>query len=171
LPETVAGEAQPALGDVLTSRARRLADVLLDFTAASEEDDTLALLFMCVHPALTQASSIALTLRAVGGLMTAEIAKAFLAPEATLAQRISRAKLTIKSPVSGSDSLPDEQPEAVRSVLRRLPDLQRGTRAAAGRLGSTLTRPSVSQTRVRSAAGRRGGGRATRIDAADRCPR
>jgi predicted RNA polymerase sigma factor len=60
-------------------------------------DDTLLLLFMCCHPALTPASAIALTLRAVGGLTTAEIARAFLVPEATMAQRISRAKQSIKA--------------------------------------------------------------------------
>jgi RNA polymerase sigma factor (sigma-70 family) len=62
-----------------------------------DADDTLTLLFMCCHPSLTPASAIALTLRAVGGLTTAEIASAFLVPEATMAQRISRAKGTIKS--------------------------------------------------------------------------
>ena len=62
-----------------------------------EQDDTLILLFMCCHPALSRPSAIALTLRAVGGLTTAEIAKAFLVPEATMAQRISRAKQSIKS--------------------------------------------------------------------------
>jgi RNA polymerase sigma factor (sigma-70 family) len=62
-----------------------------------EQDDTLILLFMCCHPALSQPSAIALTLRAVGGLTTAEIAHAFLVPEATMAQRISRAKQSIKS--------------------------------------------------------------------------
>src|ERR1017187_1855333 len=62
-----------------------------------EEDDALALLFMCCHPALTRPSAIALTLRAVGRLTTAEIASAFLVPEATMAQRISRAKQSIKS--------------------------------------------------------------------------
>ncbi len=60
-------------------------------------DDTLVLLFLCCHPALTPASAIALTLRAVGGLSTAEIAAAFLVPEATMAQRISRAKQRIHS--------------------------------------------------------------------------
>ena len=60
-------------------------------------DDTLILLFMCCHPALTRTSAIALTLRAVGGLTTAEIANAFLVPEATMAQRISRAKQKIKA--------------------------------------------------------------------------
>lgn len=63
---------------------------------APQDDDTLVLLFMCCHPALTSASAIALTLRAVGGLNTAEIAHAFLVPEATMAQRISRAKQTIR---------------------------------------------------------------------------
>ena len=57
-----------------------------------DEDDTLTLLFLCCHPSLTAASQVALTLRAVGGLTTAEIARAFLVPEATIAQRISRAK-------------------------------------------------------------------------------
>jgi RNA polymerase sigma factor (sigma-70 family) len=61
------------------------------------QDDTLILLFMCCHPALSQPSAIALTLRAVGGLTTAEIANAFLVPEATMAQRISRAKQNIRS--------------------------------------------------------------------------
>ena len=55
------------------------------------------MLFLCCHPSLTPASAIALTLRAVGGLTTAEIARAFLVPEATMAQRISRAKQRIKS--------------------------------------------------------------------------
>jgi RNA polymerase sigma factor (sigma-70 family) len=64
--------------------------------AASESDDTLILLFMCCHPSLTAASQIALTLRAVGGLTTAEIARAFLVPEATMTRRISRAKQRVK---------------------------------------------------------------------------
>jgi RNA polymerase sigma factor (sigma-70 family) len=62
-----------------------------------DRDDTLALLFLCCHPALSPASQLALTLRAVGGLTTAEIAGAFLVPEATMGQRISRAKQSIKS--------------------------------------------------------------------------
>lgn len=63
---------------------------------AAESDDTLILLFMCCHPALSPASQIALTLRAVGGLTTAEIARAFLVPTATMTRRISRAKQGIK---------------------------------------------------------------------------
>jgi RNA polymerase sigma factor (sigma-70 family) len=65
--------------------------------ADHHRDDTLTVLFMCCHPALTAASAIALTLRAIGGLTTAEIANAFLVPEATMAQRISRAKQRIKA--------------------------------------------------------------------------
>ena len=77
-----------------------LADFASSFSgagAAPEQDDTLILLFMCCHPALTRPSAIALTLRAVGGLTTAEIVNAFLVPEATMAQRISRAKKSIKT--------------------------------------------------------------------------
>ena len=84
-------------------------------------DDTLILLFMCCHPALTPASAIALTLRAVGGLTTAEIAKAFLVPEATMAQRISRAKQRVKA--SGVPfGLPEGEERAgrLRSVLHVL---------------------------------------------------
>lgn len=64
---------------------------------ASDVDDTLTLLLLCCHPSLTPVSQVALTLRAVGGLNTAEIARAFLVPEATVAQRISRAKQRIKA--------------------------------------------------------------------------
>jgi RNA polymerase sigma factor (sigma-70 family) len=63
----------------------------------ADQDDTLTVLFLCCHPALSAASQVALTLRAVGGLTTAQIARAFLVPEATMAQRISRAKQRIKS--------------------------------------------------------------------------
>ncbi|MGJ6967220.1 RNA polymerase sigma factor [Streptosporangium sp. G11] len=63
---------------------------------AAESDDTLILLFMCCHPSLSAASQIALTLRAVGGLTTAEIARAFLVPEATMTRRITRAKRSVK---------------------------------------------------------------------------
>jgi RNA polymerase sigma factor (sigma-70 family) len=63
----------------------------------ADQDDTLTLLFLCCHPALSAPSQLALTLRAVGGLTTTEIAAAFLVPEATMAQRISRAKQRIRS--------------------------------------------------------------------------
>lgn len=68
-----------------------------DADRPGDRDDSLVLLFMCCHPELSAASQIALTLRAVGGLTTAEIARAFLVPEATMAQRISRAKKQIKN--------------------------------------------------------------------------
>jgi RNA polymerase sigma factor (sigma-70 family) len=87
----------------------------------ADQDDTLILLFMCCHEALTSSSAIALTLRAVGGLTTREIARAYFVPEATMAQRISRAKSAIKAsgvpfrlPSSG------EQQERLRSVLHVL---------------------------------------------------
>jgi predicted RNA polymerase sigma factor len=132
-----------------SARRRRESEVALEeahpakssaFEAAPHEDDTLVLLFMCCHPALTQASAIALTLRAVGGLNTAEIAYAFLVPEPTMAQRISRAKQSIKN--SGIPfKLPttEERAQRLRAVLHVLylifnegytssagPDLRRG---------------------------------------------
>jgi len=117
-----------------------------------ERDDTLILLFMCCHSALTNSSSIALTLRAVGGLTTAEIARAFLVPESTMAQRISRAKQTIRnSGVPFSMPTPEERSERLRAVLHVLylifnegytttsgPDLQR----------SDLTREAIRLTRA-----------------------
>jgi RNA polymerase sigma factor (sigma-70 family) len=87
----------------------------------SDRDDSLMLLFLCCHPALTPASAIPLTLRAVGGLTTAEIARAFLVPEATMAQRISRAKQRIKaSGVPFAMPTAAEHAERLRSVLHVL---------------------------------------------------
>ncbi|GAA4508596.1 sigma factor-like helix-turn-helix DNA-binding protein [Actinoallomurus oryzae] len=84
-------------------------------------DDSLTLLFLCCHPALSPPSQIALTLRAVGGLTTAEIARAFLVPEATMAQRISRAKQTIrKAGATFSLPPPNEREERLRAVLHAL---------------------------------------------------
>ena len=86
-----------------------------------EQDDTLTLLFLCCHPALSAASQVALTLRAVGGLSTAEIARAFLVPEATMAQRISRAKGTITaSGLPFQMPPPHERAERLRVVLHVL---------------------------------------------------
>jgi RNA polymerase sigma factor (sigma-70 family) len=70
---------------------------LPDPAQPSAQDDTLPLVFLCCHPSLSEPSQLALTLRAVGGLTTAEIGNAFLVPEATMAQRISRAKQSIKN--------------------------------------------------------------------------
>jgi RNA polymerase sigma factor (sigma-70 family) len=108
--------------DVDASRTPRDAFV----TAASDEpaaadDDTLRLLLLCCHPALTPASQVALTLRAVGGLTTAEIANAFLVPEATMAQRISRAKHKIKA-AGATFTMPsaEERDDRLRAVLHVL---------------------------------------------------
>jgi len=88
---------------------------------ASESDDTLILLFLCCHPALSPASQIALTLRAVGGLTTAEVARAFLLPEATMTRRISRAKQRIKDSGIPFGMPPGaERAERLDTVLRVL---------------------------------------------------
>lgn len=78
-----------------------------------QADDTLLLLTLCCHPSLTRASAVALTLRAVGGLTTAQVADAFLVPPATMAQRISRAKATIRD-------VPLDRPGDLAAVLRVL---------------------------------------------------
>jgi RNA polymerase sigma factor (sigma-70 family) len=86
-----------------------------------DEDDTLALFFLCCHPALSPASQLALTLRSVGGLTTAQIARAFLVPEATMAQRISRAKQRIiSSGLPFQMPPPQERAERLRVVLHVL---------------------------------------------------
>jgi RNA polymerase sigma factor (sigma-70 family) len=89
--------------------------------SAPTHDDTLALLSLCCHPSLSPASQIALTLRAVGGLTTAEIAAAFLVPESTMAQRISRAKQTIKAAGSAFELPPAaDRSERLRAVAHVL---------------------------------------------------
>ena len=86
-----------------------------------EGDDTLFVLFCCCHPDLAPASQVALTLRAVGGLTTGEIARAFLVPESTLGQRISRAKQKIKSSRVPFTLPPaEEREERLRVVLQVL---------------------------------------------------
>ena len=115
-----------------------------------ERDDTLALLFMCCHPALTPSSAIALTLRAVGGLTTAEIANAFLVPEATMAQRISRAKQSIKA--SGIPfGMPDDADRAARvgAVLHVLYLIF--NEGYTSSIGPALNRPDLSNEAIRLA--------------------
>lgn len=92
-----------------------------DTDRPDDSDDTLTLLFLCCHPSLSPASQIALTLRAVGGLTTAQIAHAFLVPEATMAQRISRAKRSIKNAGSSFEMPPEEErDERLGAVLHIL---------------------------------------------------
>ncbi|MFJ1795067.1 RNA polymerase sigma factor [Kitasatospora griseola] len=114
----------------------------------ADRDDSLTLLFLCCHPALTSPSRIALTLRAVGGLSTAQIAAAFLVPEATMAQRISRAKQTIRS--SGLRFVrpePGEQAERLREVLQVLYLVfNEGYTATSG---EDLTTPRLSDEAIR----------------------
>jgi RNA polymerase sigma factor (sigma-70 family) len=102
-------------------RREELAAAMVRPADPQDRDDTLLLLFMCCHPALSPASAIALTLRAVGGLTTAEIAAAFLVPEATMGMRISRAKQRIReSGVPLRPPEPAEWPPRLRSVLHVL---------------------------------------------------
>jgi predicted RNA polymerase sigma factor len=92
-----------------------------DLAPPVDQDDTLTLLFLCCHPALSVPSQMALTLRAVGGLRTGEIANAFLVPEATMAQRISRAKQRIRETGSHLDFPPEaERADRLRVVLHVL---------------------------------------------------
>jgi RNA polymerase sigma factor (sigma-70 family) len=110
--------------EVLRSEAARTRreETVASWTApepATSEDDSLTLLMLCCHPALTPQSQVALTLRAVGGLTTGEIARAFLVPEATIGQRISRAKAKLQG---ARFALPpaSEQPERLAAVLHVL---------------------------------------------------
>jgi RNA polymerase sigma factor (sigma-70 family) len=113
-----------------------------------EHDDSLVLVFLCCHPALTPGSAIPLTLRAVGGLTTAEIARAFLVPEATMAQRISRAKQRIKAsgvpfvmPTGG------EWTERLRSVMHVLYLIF--TEGYAATTGARVARSELSAEAIR----------------------
>ena len=144
--------------------------------SAVDEDDTLTLLLLCCHPALSPASQVALTLRAVGGLTTAQIARAFLVPESTMAQRISRAKQTDqvgRRPVRHAAGRRARGPIAGRAA-RAVPRLQRGlhgergSRPATGRpdRGGDPARPRPAPP----APGRGRDCRAARTHAPDRCP-
>ena len=106
------------------ARRRREACTPYDVGAGGEVpdvDDSLRLLFLCCHPSLSMPSQVAVTLRAVGGLTTAEIARAYLVPEATMAQRISRAKATIgKAGATFALPSPEERPARLAAVLKVL---------------------------------------------------
>lgn len=119
-----------------------------DAELALDEDDSLVLLFMCCHPSLTSPSAIALTLRAVGGLTTAEIASAFFVPEATMAQRISRAKSTIsKSGVSFALPSEKERAERLAAVLHVLYLIFNEGYASTS--GESLQRADLAQEAIR----------------------
>ncbi|WP_219414616.1 RNA polymerase sigma factor [Pseudonocardia nigra] len=120
--------------------------------AAPDGDDTLLLLFLCCHPALSAPSQLALTLRAVGGLTTAEIAAAFLVPEPTMAQRISRAKKTIRTSGAAFALPPDaERDERLAVVLHVLYLIfNEGYTASSGRdlARAELTGEAIRLTRM-----------------------
>ncbi|HUQ54386.1 RNA polymerase sigma factor [Lentzea sp.] len=99
--------------DAARRRREDLIDAEPEPEPAQAADDTLQLYFLCAHPSLTPSSAVALTLRAVGGLTTRQIARAYLVPEATMAQRISRAKKTV-------GDVRFDQPGDVATVLRVL---------------------------------------------------
>jgi len=115
---------------------------------AADHDDGLTLLFLCCHPALSGPSQIALTLRAVGGLSTAQIAAAFLVPEATMAQRISRAKDAIRASGARFEMPgPAERPARLGIVLHVLYLIfNEGYTATAG---TGLTAPELSGEAIR----------------------
>jgi predicted RNA polymerase sigma factor len=120
---TVASRRRTELWRNETARRRREVSVAsaVEPGPVPGVDDTLTLLTLCCHPALTAVSQVSLTLRAVGGLSTAEIARALLVPEATVAQRISRAKQRIR--VSGTrftPPAPDERADRLATVLHVL---------------------------------------------------
>ena len=122
---TVAARRRIELLRADTARARREEAVAAleppDPAPAPDTDDTLALLMLCCHPALTRPSQVALTLRAVGGLRTAEISRAFLVPESTIGQRISRAKARIKAEGARFPwPPPEERPDRLAAVLEVL---------------------------------------------------
>ncbi|MFZ0732746.1 MAG: sigma-70 family RNA polymerase sigma factor [Candidatus Sulfotelmatobacter sp.] len=121
LTDEVRGDIARRERETAVAREAEIIAPTVDLESDMDPDDTLILLFMCCHAALTSSSAIALTLRAVGGLTTAEIANAFLVPESTMAQRISRAKQSIKA--SGTPfrlPSPQERAERLPAVLRVL---------------------------------------------------
>ncbi|MGC5165615.1 RNA polymerase sigma factor [Luteimicrobium sp. DT211] len=119
-----------------------------DARPAGDVDDSLVLLFLCCHPALSVPSQVALTLRAVGGLRTAQIAAAFLVPEPTMAQRISRAKQTVRaSGLPFALPAPDERPARLAAVLHVVYLVfNEGYTASAG---DRLTAPDLSTEAIR----------------------
>ncbi|MFJ4905750.1 RNA polymerase sigma factor [Streptomyces sp. NPDC093249] len=119
-----------------------------DDLPGTDRDDSLALLFLCCHPDLSPASRIALTLRAVGGLTTAQIAAAFLVPEPTMAQRISRAKQTVKA-AGGTLVLPEGAARAARAAEVRHVLYLIFNEGYTASVGDELTAPELSTEAIR----------------------
>ncbi|MET9413595.1 sigma-70 family RNA polymerase sigma factor [Streptomyces klenkii] len=119
-----------------------------DEDLVSADDDTLMLLFLCCHPALTPSSQVALTLRAVGGLTTEEIARAFMVPQTSMSRRISRAKQQIKDAGMTFHMPPErERPDRTRAVLHVLYLIfNEGYTATAG---PDLLRPDLTAEAIR----------------------
>ncbi|GGJ35216.1 UNVERIFIED_ORG: RNA polymerase sigma factor (sigma-70 family) [Paenarthrobacter nicotinovorans] len=132
------------------AREERVAVMDSDHPSAPASDDTLTLMFLCCHPALSAPSQLALTLRAVGGLTTAEIASAFLVPEATMGQRISRAKQGIqKAGATFSMPPPSERKARLGVVLHVLYLIFNEGYAASS--GSSLQREDLTAEAIRLA--------------------
>ena len=150
---TVASRRRTELWRNETARRRR-ERVVFESAAEPEPvtgvDDTLTLLTLCCHPALTPVSQVALTLRAVGGLTTAEIARALLVPEPTVAQRISRAKQRIRA-AGGTFAPPadDERADRLAAVLHVLYLIFTEGHTASS--GSSLQRVELSAEALRLA--------------------
>jgi RNA polymerase sigma factor (sigma-70 family) len=150
---TVAGRALVDRWRADSARRRREAVAALDPTGqapGSDRDDTLALVFLCCHPALTPPSQLALTLRAVGGLSTAEIAAALLVPEATIGKRISRAKHAIRTAGARFELPPEPQRTQRLGVVLKVLYLvfNEGYTASAG---PALQRPDLTAEAIRLA--------------------
>jgi RNA polymerase sigma factor (sigma-70 family) len=131
-----------------TARRDREDAIQAEVPVVTGRDDSLELLFLCCHPALSSPSQVALTLRAVGGLTTAEIARAFLVPEATVAQRISRAKAAIRQ-AGARFALPDDadlpaRTDAVAAVLYLV-----FTEGHAASSGDTIARVDLTSEAIR----------------------
>lgn len=148
-------EANEAAWSLSDADLARSADEEFAHRQRVDSDDSLVLLYLCCHPDLSPASQLALTLRAVGGLTTAEVARAFLVPEATMTRRISRAKQTLKRS-STPFRLPsaDERPARTLVVLRALYLLF--TEGYASTAGSALHRPDLAAEAIRLTRGMHG---------------